>query len=166
MTAPLLVFGWGNPSRGDDALGPLFVEHLRASLDASADDEVEFLDDYQLQVEHALDLLGRERVLFVDASLDCGAPFEVKPLKAARDPSFTTHAMSPASVLQVYRDLYHAEPPACSLLAIRAMAFGLGEPTSDAGRANLALALAWGRRWVAAGEIATHAEAARWTDHA
>ena len=30
LTAPTLVFGWGNASRGDDALGPLFIERLRA----------------------------------------------------------------------------------------------------------------------------------------
>ena len=29
MTAPTLIFGWGNPSRGDDALGPLFVEQMQ-----------------------------------------------------------------------------------------------------------------------------------------
>ena len=166
MTAPLLVFGWGNPSRGDDALGPLFVERLRASLGQSAANEVEFLDDFQLQVEHALDLLGRQRVLFVDASLACIAPFEVTPLKAARDVSFTTHAMSPASVLQVFRDLYRVEPPACTLLAIRATAFGLGEPASAAALANLALALNWGRRWMVAGDIAEQAESAGLTDHA
>ena len=44
---PLLVFGWGNLSRGDDALGPLCVEQLRAEWTASAG--VEFLDDYQLR---------------------------------------------------------------------------------------------------------------------
>ena len=27
---PVLVFGWGNPSRGDDALGPLFVDAIEA----------------------------------------------------------------------------------------------------------------------------------------
>ena len=32
--APLLVFGWGNPSRGDDALGPLLVEQLAAQAQA------------------------------------------------------------------------------------------------------------------------------------
>ena len=70
---PLLVFGWGNLSRGDDALGPLCVEQLRAERTASAG--VEFLDDYQLQVEHALDLVGRTRILFVNASLSCTGPF-------------------------------------------------------------------------------------------
>jgi hydrogenase maturation protease len=158
MTAPLLVFGWGNLSRGDDALGPLFVLQLRALLGAACEGEVEFLDDFQLQVEHALDLRGRRRVLFVDASVDCAAPFEVTQLHATRDPSFTTHTMSPAAVLQVYRDLHHAEPPPCTQLAIRGTAFELGEPPAKAALANLALALDWARRWVAAGEAGHVAE--------
>jgi hydrogenase maturation protease len=160
MTAPLLVFGWGNPSRGDDALGPLFVEQLRARLDEGCVGQVDFLDDFQLQVEHALDLLGRRRVLFVDASLDCAAPFEATALQAVRDSSFTTHAMSPASVLQVFRDLYHAEPPPCTQLAIRGTAFELGEPAGDAALANLALALDWGRRWIASSGVADAVDAA------
>jgi len=67
VPAPLLVFGWGNVSRGDDALGPLFVQRLPEMLDAAQRDRVELLEDYQLQVEHTLDLADRERVLFVDA---------------------------------------------------------------------------------------------------
>jgi hypothetical protein len=77
MTAPLLVFGWGNASRGDDALGPLFVQQLGSLAGASAGVQVDFLEDYQLQIEHALDLACRERVLFVDASISCTPPFEV-----------------------------------------------------------------------------------------
>jgi hydrogenase maturation protease len=146
MTAPLLVFGWGNASRGDDALGPLFIEHLRSVLAATA--EVECLDDYQLQVEHALDLVGRTRVLFVDASLNCHAPFEVTPLRAEQDASFTTHAMSPQAVMQVYRELHGAEPPPCMLLAIRGERFELGEPPGDDALAHLDAALGWARGWL------------------
>src|SRR5665647_1454142 len=97
--APLLVFGWGNLSRGDDALGPLCIERLRDLRVPAA--SVEYLDDYQLQIEHALDLVGRQRVLFVDASLSCRAPFEVTPLRAVQDASFTTHALSAQALLPV-----------------------------------------------------------------
>ena len=45
MTAPLLVFGWGNRSRGDDALGPLFVERLQLMAEAAGLAGLEFLDD-------------------------------------------------------------------------------------------------------------------------
>jgi len=147
MTAPVLVFGWGNASRGDDALGPLFIERLRSTLGSSAD--VECLDDYQLQIEHALDLAGRERVLFVDASLECTAPFEVTPLRAAQDGSITSHAMSPQAVMQVFRSLHRKDPPPCTLLAIRGEWFELGQPPSADAMIRLAAALQWAERWLA-----------------
>lgn len=144
MTAPTLVFGWGNPSRGDDALGPLFVEQVEA-LGLPG---VECLTDFQLQVEHALDLNGRQRILFVDASVDAPAPFTAEPIFPAKDASFTTHAMTPQSVLQVYCDLEDTDPPPTWLLAIRAERFELGEaPTAEAQR-NLAAALSWARQWL------------------
>lgn len=139
MTAPLLVFGWGNASRGDDAIGPLFVERLRA-LDLAG---VECLDDYQLQPEHALDLAGRGGVLFVDASHTCTAPFEVTALQPQRDASFSSHAMSPAALLQAYVDVHGSAPPPATLLAIRGERFGLGEPMSEAAQAHLEAALRW-----------------------
>ncbi len=139
MTPAMLVFGWGNASRGDDALGPLFVERLRAL----ALPDVECLDDYQLQPEHALDLVGRTRVLFVDASVSCAAPFEVSALQPQRDASFSSHAMSPAALLQAYVDVHGSAPPPATLLAIRGEQFGLGEPTSASALANLEAALSW-----------------------
>lgn len=148
MTAPLLVFGWGNLSRGDDALGPLFVQQLSALARLASGHRVDFLEDYQLQIEHALDLVSRERVLFVDTSLNCAAPFEVSTLSPARDASFTTHAMSAQSVMQVYCDLYGVDPPPCTLLAIRGMRFELGEPPGPVALEHLAQALVWGQSWV------------------
>lgn len=143
---PVLVFGWGNLSRGDDALGPLLIERLRAlSLPA---DRIELLDDYQLQVEHALDLAGRQRVLFVDASLDCAAPFEARLLSAAQDASYTTHAMSPQALMHVYRQLQASAPPPCTLLAIRGLRFELGEPPGAAALMHLEAALEWSIDWL------------------
>ena len=146
--APVLVFGWGNLSRGDDALGPLCLERLRAVVQPAAG--VDYLDDYQLQIEHALDLVGRQRVLFVDASLSCRAPFEVTQLRAAQDASFTTHALSPQALMQVFRDVQGTEPPPCTLLAIRGERFELGEPPSPAALEHLAAALHWAQVWLSA----------------
>jgi len=147
VTAPLLVFGWGNRSRGDDALGPLFVERLRERLGDTS--HVDFLDDYQLQVEHALDLVGRERVLFVDASTNSHAAFVVSSIEPHRDATFTTHAVSPAAVLQVFVELNPTTaPPPCTQLAIRGERFELGEAPSEAALRNLEQALSWARDWV------------------
>ena len=148
MTAPLLVFGWGNASRGDDALGPLAIERLRERLGDTAAGRIDFLDDYQLQPEHALDLVDRERVLFVDASVACAAPFEVSVVQPRRDASFSSHAMSPAALLQVFVELQGAEPPPCTLLAIRGESFELGAPPGEAALAHLSAALDWAAAWL------------------
>ncbi len=144
MTAPVLVFGWGNPSRGDDALGPLFVERV----EAMGLPGVECLTDFQLQVEHALDLHGRRLILFVDASVDAEAPFSVEPIAPARDESFSSHAMTPQSVLQVYCDLEDEEPPPAWLLAIRGERFELGEPLTPAAAGGLEAAVEWASEWI------------------
>jgi hydrogenase maturation protease len=147
MTPPVLVFGWGNASRGDDALGPLCIDHLRTLLADRAD--VALIDDYQLMVEHALDLAGRQRVLFIDASLDCAPPFETRPIHAASDRSLSSHALSPQALMQVYRLVQQEEPPPCTLLAIRGEHFELGAAPTDAALRNLAAALSWAQDWLA-----------------
>lgn len=153
--APLLVFGWGNASRGDDALGPLFVQRLRQALDddaahAALAAQVECLEDYQLQPEHALDLVGRRQVLFVDASRDAPPPFALSQPQPARDASFSTHAMSPQALLQVFVQLQGTAPPPCTLLAIRGQRFDLGQPLGQAAGRHLDEALGWATAWVRA----------------
>jgi hydrogenase maturation protease len=151
MIANLLVFGWGNLSRGDDALGPLFVNTLREQLPPAFATQVDFLDDYQLQIEHALDLVGRTQVLFVDASTSAVAPFEVTVLPTVSDSSFTTHSLSPRALMQVYQDLHGQPPPPCLMLAIRGNSFELGEPPSAAALRHLDAALVWATQSLQAG---------------
>jgi len=149
LTAPVLIFGWGNPSRGDDALGPLFVEHFSALAARHPEwGEVDCLTDFQLQVEHALDLQGRRRVLFVDASLDAPAPCSLTRIEAARDASFTTHAMSPQAVLKVFAEIEDGAPPPCWLLAIHGERFELGEELSATARQSLQAALQLAADWI------------------
>jgi hydrogenase maturation protease len=136
--APVLVLAVGNPSRGDDALGPLAA----CQLAALALPGVEVLTDFQLQVEHALDLLGRRLVVFVDAAVTGPAPFEIRCLAPAADVRHSSHSLSPAAVLDTFRRLTGAPPPPSKLLAIRGHTFELGAPLSAAAAANLVAALA------------------------
>lgn len=149
MPGSTLIFGWGNPSRGDDALGPMFVDRIEAMAQVHPDwGEICFQTDFQLQVEHALDLRRHARVLFVDASSSCPPPFQLLEVHPSKDKSFSTHSMSPAAVLQVYCEIERNPPPPACLLAIRGNSFELGEPLGiEAGR-NLIDALAWAEIWL------------------
>lgn len=144
----ILVLGWGNLSRGDDALGPMFVAGLQERLPRELQTEVEFLDDYQLQIEHAIDLVGRSHILFVDASLDCAAPLEARAVRARRDASYTSHALSAEALLQVYEDMQGDHAPDATLLALRGQEFGLGEPLSQVAHSHLQAGLEWGIQWI------------------
>ena len=137
--ARTLVFAVGNPSRGDDAVGPLLAERLMAA----GLPQVEVLVDFQLQVEHALDLACRERVIFVDACVDADAPYVERPVVADAGFAHTSHALAPAQVLETYRRVTGAAPPPALLLGVRAHSFELGDGLSaDTARASEA---AWPR---------------------
>lgn len=136
--APILVLAVGNPSRGDDAIGPLAIERLEA-LHLP---DVELLTDFQLQVEHALDLEGRDAVIFLDAAASGPEPFEFRPLLPAHDYTHTSHALAPEAVLGACARVGVTPPAQAHVLAIRGYGFELGEPLSAAAAANLEAALA------------------------
>ena len=145
MAAPILIFGVGNESRGDDALAPLLVRQLQAE----GIRYVEFIEDYQLQVEHVTDLLDRSAVLFVDADISCAEPFHFSEIAAAKDSSYTSHVMTPFALLHTYRQVYGMDAPSSFLLRIRGYGFELGASLSDEASANLARATARAREWLA-----------------
>lgn len=137
MTKPILIFGYGNLSRGDDALGVLMLQNIEAHFSL---ENIDLLTDFQLQIEHALDLENRELVVFVDASVKGEMAFEFTQLQPIRDFSHTTHAMSPAAILDTYQTIKKEMPPPCFLLAISAERFELGEDLGDKATQNLAKA--------------------------
>jgi hydrogenase maturation protease len=101
-------------------------------------------------VEHALDLVGRRAVLFVDASASCPAPFVLEEVLPARDTSFSSHELSPAAVLQAYVDVLGEAPPPTEVLAIRGEDFELGRDLSPAAASALDAALVRFESWLAA----------------
>ncbi len=138
--APVLIFGYGNPSRGDDALGPALIarlEDLQAKRGAGQPPPWDLLTDFQPQPEHALDLVGRERVILVDADVSLAVPYRLEPILADRAASYTTHAMSPGALLWVYGQIGAGAPPPAWLLRIRGYHFALGAPLSGGAVENL-----------------------------
>lgn len=152
MNAPLVVFGIGNPSRGDDALGPLLLQRLeQAALPG-----VVTVEDFQLQVEHALDLQGRRLALFIDAGEGTPAPFSFGRVQPAFKPAHSTHALAPEAVLAVHAQALGAPPPPAFVLCVRGQRFELGEGLSPAARQHLEAA------WDFLQQLCLEPEAERW----
>jgi hydrogenase maturation protease len=138
VTGRTLVIAWGNPARRDDGLGPALARAVEMSTDGLVDIEI----DYQLQIEHARDVARYRRVVFVDAACSGAAPFSLRRVSATSPGTgFSSHSVSPGSILALSRDLFASEPEAW-LLGVRGYEFGeFGDTLSEGARRNLGAAV-------------------------
>lgn len=128
----ILVYGFGNPGRRDDGLGIAFADLIEERGIPGVSCE----RNYQLNIEDALEIAAYDAVIFADASLDAGEPFELRELSPARDITFTSHAMPAHSVLALCEDLYRKSPRAY-MMAIRGYSWEIGEGLSGDAADNL-----------------------------
>jgi hydrogenase maturation protease len=136
-SSSLVVLVVGNESRGDDALGPALLERLIPLLGPGS----RIVRDFQLQLEHALELRDTELALFIDAALELDAPFNFSEIHAETARSTFSHAMKPEEVLGVFLQIEQKAPPPSFVLAIRAVDFTLGNSLSDLARSDLTRAV-------------------------
>lgn len=135
----ILIFAFGNPSRGDDALGPSLIDALQEQgiKQACGNYPVKYLTDFQIQVEHVLDMQHCQRVLLVDAHQQLDQPFNFYSVQEQLQTSYTTHGMNAETLLFTYRQILAENTPPTSMLAIQGNDFTLGNPLSEIAQQNL-----------------------------
>ncbi len=136
----ILIYGIGNPGRQDDGLGIAFIESIRP---VAAENNWSLESNYQLNVEDAMTISAFDVVVFVDATRESNAasPFQWRRLLPKESLTFTTHAMSPETVLALSEELYGAKPKAF-LLTIPGSAWEVSTELTAAAQKNLNIALA------------------------
>lgn len=144
---PILLYGYGNPGRQDDGLGVALVEQLEAWAKAERIPGLVFDTNYQLNAEDALAVAESRTVVFVDATGEGVEPFVFRRLEPQATIAFSTHAMSPESVLALAAELYDEKPPAW-LMAIRGYEWEPNAPPTPAAQTNLAAALDFLQKWI------------------
>jgi hydrogenase maturation protease len=133
----VLVLGYGNPGRQDDGLGPA----VAAGIDRLGWPNLSAFDNYQLNIEDAVDVADHDVVWFVDAAKDGQSPYAVRELSPASSIEFTSHLMRPEALLAIARQCYGATPRAFQL-AIRGYQFEFIEALTPRATDNLRAALA------------------------
>jgi hydrogenase maturation protease len=133
----ILVLGYGNPGRQDDGLGPAAA----AEIERLGWPNLTAFDNYQLNIEDAMDVAEHDVVWFVDAARDGPSPYDVRDLAPASTIEFTSHIMRPEAILAIARQCYGRSPKAF-LLAIRGYRFEFVESLTPAASDNLRRALA------------------------
>lgn len=138
--ARVLVLGYGNPGRQDDGLGPLLVERLEeAGIDGVTTDA-----DYQLNIEDAAALAEHDIALFVDAATSGREPFGIERVRPDSSITFTSHSVSPGSILAICEDSFGVVPEAW-VLGIRGYEFEFREGLTPRAEENLGKALSYVR---------------------
>lgn len=122
----MLIIGYGNDLRGDDAAGRLAA---RAVADLGLPG-VTVREAVQLTPELALELVGADRVVFVDASI-ASVETVVTPVVEFDDVRVPlTHSSTPAELLR-YGATLGAVPAKAYLVSIPATGFKLGSEPSE-----------------------------------
>ncbi|MCI5165191.1 MAG: hydrogenase maturation protease [Candidatus Electrothrix sp. GM3_4] len=127
----VLVYGFGNPGREDDGAGVVLAERIRAATLPGVTTD----SNYQLNVEDALLLTEYDIIVFADATRNPVDRFSFYRLEPDPSVSFTTHAMSPGSVLALCSQLYGKTPPVY-MLEIAGTSFEIREGLTAEGAEN------------------------------
>jgi hydrogenase maturation protease len=122
----ILVIGYGNELRGDDAIGPRIARELkRRDLPGARTMSLS-----QLTPELAADLAEARGAIFVDARIaDNEDAVRVAALSPASDRALGTHFSDPAALLAMAQLLYGHAPPAW-LVTVAGATFDLGSELS------------------------------------
>jgi len=123
------MFAWGNPSRGDDGVGPWFADHFRCR----AGESLAVVEGFQLQVEHLLDCRAADLLLFLDARCDQPGDYRFERVNVGEGLSHTSHALSPGELLGCFARVFPGEqPPPAFQLTVPGNDFELGQVMSAA----------------------------------
>lgn len=145
-----LIVGIGNGARGDDAVGGLLADRIRAWQRAHAPDaNWRILSDDQLHLEHIQDLQGRELVLFLDAMVDVADGPEglvgcrrVSAGAAGMSASaFLSHHLTPEALIGIAEALEVPLPAQVWLVSVRGDRFELGASLTPQAQHGVELAL-------------------------
>lgn len=127
-----IVIGIGNNGRQDDGLGWAFLDFLH---EENTGFDLEYR--YQLQIEDAECISQYDRVIFVDATKERTKDgFYFKTCRPLEKYNFSTHALTPETILYLSKRLYGHQFEA-SIMAIEGYDWELRMGLSKKGTLNL-----------------------------
>jgi hydrogenase maturation protease len=121
----VLVVGYGNTLRGDDAAGVKAAE-----LIAQCHPEFEYIYLHQLVPELAEQIGEYDIIFFIDAQKDISQPNAQLVVPSVGTDQPRTHFVSPESLLSLSQQLYQRTPSKAYIIGIPASQFEFSEELS------------------------------------
>ena len=132
----ILVYGYGNPGRQDDALGILLAQKVESWAKKNNIPGIVTDTNYQLNIEDAYNLNDYDKVIYVDASIENIEQFKFHPIKPNLNPTFTMHAVSPEFIIGLCQEIY-GEIPEAYLMHIKGYHWDFMGELSKGAKLNL-----------------------------
>jgi len=137
----ILIYGYGNPGRRDDGLGPELVKVLEKSP-VLKNQNYSFHSGYQLELEDAYLFSEFSYIILADASKAEIKNFALEKIIPGGDPSFSMHSVSASYLLCLAWELFGCSPDAY-FLHLAGYDWEIGEEISSRARENLEKARIW-----------------------
>ena len=141
----ILLYGYGNPGRKDDGLGPILVDLIEKWVIKNEIINISVDSNYQLNIEDAYTIRDYDIVIFIDASIEEIDDFIVTRVQPSDKVNYTMHSASPSFVLNLCNKIYNYTPETY-LLHIKGYEFQLEEGLSQRASKNLDEALRFIKR--------------------
>ena len=132
----ILLYGYGNPGRKDDGLGPVLVDEIEQWIIRQGIRNVSVDSNYQLNIEDAYTIQDYDIILFMDASIEDIDEYIITRVIPSDKVNYTMHSVSPSFVLHLCNTIYR-KVPSTFLLHIKGYAFDLQEGLTDGARKNM-----------------------------
>jgi hydrogenase maturation protease len=111
----ILIYGYGNPGRQDDALGLRLVEYIEQWAKEHHPQQIDTDQNYQLNIEDADKISQYDIVIFCDASMEDIDPIKLEEVLPDLTTDFSMHSVVPSFVLGVCQQLFNKYPKSFQL---------------------------------------------------
>lgn len=132
----ILLYGYGNPGRKDDGLGPAIIDLVEKWIIQEEHKNIFVDSNYQLNIEDAYSIRDYDIVIFIDASIEDIDDYIVTRVEPSDKVNYTMHSVSPSFVLHLCKNMYNYTPDTF-LLHIKGYAFELQEGLTEHADKNL-----------------------------
>ncbi|MBU0507084.1 hydrogenase maturation protease, partial [bacterium] len=144
----ILIYGYGNPGRQDDGLGPYIADQINSWAKANNHEHIHTDSNYQLNIEDADNIAPYDIVIFVDATIEDIDKFAFKEIFPSEEVNFTMHTCSATYILHLCESMYNKRPKTF-MLSIKGYEWNMmKEGLSLAAKSNAADALSFIIKWI------------------
>ncbi|MBA7534096.1 hypothetical protein ES705_26342 [subsurface metagenome] len=138
----ILVYGYGNPGRQDDALGVLLAEEINKWAQEENLPNIDIDQNYQLNIEDADKIAQYDIVVFADASMNDVNSYEMDKVVPDAKVDFSMHSVTPSFVVGLCNRIF-AGKPLVYQLQIKGYKWEFMEKVTEGARKNLNSAVSY-----------------------